>query len=373
VNPKNGCFILISAFLLISPSLQPVIEWHTRISKPFSIEYPCQIECMKNGYVAIVETQNVITGKSGILVVKLDENGRKQWEKFYDSGRASLLALNESFVILLPYGEKACLIKTDGNGNEIWNYTIDFSYNFSMARSIIKIGKSYIFSLENMEKSILVKINEDGAIEWKRIYNGSVSIVKTGNGYVVVDDFVYLKNYTVIEKYDFDDNIQWKKKINGTSYNVFAAINGFLLEHCYGGRTFIKFDENGKQQWNKTFEKGIKISSCSVDNGSYLMAGTKIREPFPKEEGILIKLDKNGNEIWRKTYFMPRYNLGGIFIIYGVGFIDAKECEDGVITIAYRYAEPNALFVYFPPLFIFLIWLSFIKTDAFVVKLYIPV
>ncbi|MCD6473329.1 MAG: hypothetical protein J7K47_00250 [Thermoplasmata archaeon] len=373
MNPKNGCIILISAFLFISPSMQPAIEWHTRISKPFSIEYPCKIECMKSGYVAIVETQNILTGKSGTLIVKLNENGRKEWEKFYGGGHASLLALNETLVILLPYGGKVCLIKMNENGNEIWNHTINFSCNFSRARSIIKIGKNYIFSLENMEKSILVKIDENGTIEWERIYNGSASIVKTGNGYVIVDDFAYLKNYTVIEKYDFGDNIQWKKKINGTSYNVFPAIDGFLLEHGYGGRAWIKFDENGRQQWNKTFEKGIGISSCSVDNGSYLMAGTKIREPFPKEEGILIKIDENGNEIWRKTYFMPRYNLGGVFLIYGVGFVDAKECENGVIIIAYRDAEPNALFVYFPPLFIFLIWLSFIKTDAFVVKLYIPV
>jgi len=80
------------------------------------------------------------------------------------------------------------------------------------------------------------------------------------------------------------------------------------------------------------------------------MVDSKLLHPIPKEEGILIKLDKNGNEIWRKAYFMPRYNLGGIFLIYGIGFVDAKECEDGIITIAYRYTEPNAMFYWLPPL-----------------------
>lgn len=95
-----------------------------------------------------------------------------------------------------------------------------------------------------------------------------------------------------------------------------------------------------------------------------MLAGGKINFGT---ECILIKLDWQGNEVWRKTYFIPRYK--GIFIIKNGWFIYAEEDNEDIIAMVNIDAQPNAIFIYFPSIFILLTWLSFIKTDVAIVKL----
>ena len=186
MNLKKGCFIAILSILVISPSMANSVEWSVVIKKPFSAEYPRNIECIGNSYIAVVESQNM-KGKQGILLTKINENGHKQWEKYYEGNSATSLTISNACILLISDWQYAHLIKIDENGNEIWNHIFNFSCSFTTAKSIIYINKNYILSLGcDLEKSIVLKINENGTIIWKRNYNGTVSIAKTGDGYVII-------------------------------------------------------------------------------------------------------------------------------------------------------------------------------------------
>jgi len=371
MHSKNGCIAFFLFFLLITPSFNG-IQWSRNLSKPFSIDTGMAIEKIGNDYIAVVKSEDLITNEWYCRIIKLKENGWMQWEKSFVSDDSEYgICISNGIFVLYSYEGKANLVRIGSDGKMEWNKSFSFSFPVYSSPYVIEKDGKIIFCVYNgsiERKSILVKIDKDGSILWKKYFNYSVSIAKMENGYVVVETpLIYSRNYTMIYAFNYNDSLLWKRKINGIDYFAYAAINGFILQH--DSRTFIKFDENGRQQWNKTFEKEIVITSCSIANDGYLMAGFKVLYPIPKMEGILIKLDKNGNEIWRKTYFMPRYNIGNIFLLYNAGFLDAKECNDGIIAMVEREADPNALFLYLLPLFDILIYLSFIKTDVFVVKI----
>ncbi len=366
MQPKIGCFII--PFLLILP-VSP-IEWSVNISMPFSIDYGIVMKKVYDGYIALVSSFNLLENKSYGRIIKIDRGGNIEWEnKFLTDGNGNMgiCTQNNSYIILFSCNGKACLTKLNKNGKIEWNKSYEFLFSIKASRYIINVNGNLIFSLHNLdidEESIIVKTDGNGNILWKKYFNYSTGIVGLEDGYVVIEQpITFCRNYSLLFKYDFNDILLWKKRIDGIGYSIYPAINGFILYHNH---TCIKFDKRGNKEWEKEFEKGIEISSCSIAKNGYLLAGTKT---FPKIEGILIKLDENGNEIWRKTYF-TRCNIG-IFILRNVGFLYAEEVNDSIIGMLYIDAEPNAIFVYFPPFFILLTWLSFIETDVVVVKIHV--
>ena len=369
---SHGYIALFIAFLFLTPSFNG-IQWSRNASNPFSYDIGMAIEKIGDDYIAIVKSWNVIANEWYCRIIKLNENGRKEWERRFVSDDSECgICISHGIVVLYSHDGKVNLMKMDENGRQQWNKSYSFSFPAHSSRYIIESNGKTIFCVYGFDverKSIVIKIDGNGSIVWEKRFNHSVSIAKLRNGYIFVETpLTYSRNYTMIYAYDSNDGLLWKRKIDGIGYFVHTAINGFILEHGYG-RTWIKFDENGRQHWNKTFEKGIAISSCSIAGDGYIMAGAKLVEEIPKEEGILIKLDENGNELWRKTYFMPRYNIGNILLLFNVYFVNAKQCKDGVIAMVEREAYPNAIFVYFPLLFILLAYFSFIKTDVFIVKI----
>jgi hypothetical protein len=84
----------------------------------------------------------------------------------------------------------------------------------------------------------------------------------------------------------------------------------------------IKIDENGNEQWNKTFgDFGYMPSVLQLHDGGYIFLGINTIEEKP---AVLVKTDVNGNLQWRKKF-------GGIHD-YSVGLV--QNTSDGGYILA---------------------------------------
>ena len=99
-----------------------------------------------DGGYALVGHHGSLNIAESALIVKTDENGNKQWDKFYGNGMSYFLSIVEAneggFAITGVINQQGLLIKTDYNGNILWNKT------YSETRCLIKTKDGgYMFCL----------------------------------------------------------------------------------------------------------------------------------------------------------------------------------------------------------------------------------
>ena len=160
----------------------------------------------------------------------------------------------------------AWLIKTDANGNELWNRTFG------------RDTESWCTGCADDSANSVQLTSDGGYILAGDTWGGTPWLIKVnGNG----------------------DEV-WNRTFDEMGYDYFYANSvqptpdgGYILA---GGKYntsawLIKTDMNGKKIWNKTFNNKLALSFQCTSDGGYILAGT-----------VLIKVDANGNEIWSKTF-----------------------------------------------------------------------
>ena len=227
----------------------------------------------------------IIVGKSydnGLVLMKTDEEVNVEWTNTIN-GSAFLLfdiiqTSDDGYTILGTtelYGngdEDVWLIKTDNNGNELWNKTFGGS-NQDRGNEIKQTSDNgYIIvgrkGLSNGE-IYLIKTDENGNAEWEKTYGyweGCSLEITDDGGYIIAgtwsssgppeDDMVLIKT-------DQNGNIEWKKNIGG---------------------------EEG--EWGQ--------SVIQTNDGGFIISGLTYTyvEGDTDNNVWLIKTDKDGNKIW---------------------------------------------------------------------------
>lgn len=189
------------------------------------------------------------------------------------------------------------LLKTDANGNALWNYTYPAGAHSGASKiigtidggfallghnypSIIKIGDEY---QELGETPMLIKTDSEGKQLWQQVYSplnysGGLwtprilsSIVETGDGGYVMVGTIYSNLTSVSSMYDF-----WLVKTDSTGV--------MLWYKMYGN---INYDEQGSTII-ETSDGGLAFAGCTNSSGS--------------KDFILIKTDSFGNVLWERTY-----------------------------------------------------------------------
>jgi len=139
-------------------------------------------------------------------LLKVDEEGNEIWEKTY-GGAGDEIAADASFtgdgyVIagnLLIFEEQisdAFIIKTDGEGNEIWNNTYGGAY-MDTFNSIMAINDGYVAAgfydlLSKRGGGWIVGLDENGDITWNKTVGGKTGddhiweFIKIGEEYILV-------------------------------------------------------------------------------------------------------------------------------------------------------------------------------------------
>ena len=293
------------------------------------------------GFIIGGETISFSAGSYDAFLIKTDSNGNEEWNKtFGGSAKDGCRAVKQTDgggYILAGYadsygypGHDYWLIRTDENGDELWNYTYG-GQSSDAAVSVIQTsdgdfvmaGYSYTYSYGGKDVWV-VKTDENGNELWNDHYGGigndqGMSMVEsTDGGYVIAG---YTSSFGSggtdmwLVKIDINGGYEWDQCFGGNDDDWAGSIDltlegGYIISgdtKSYGNGGYdvwvIKTDNNGIEEWNQVFgdgnchETGYCIKQTS-DRG-YIISGTKFI--VNHDNALFIKTDINGNEEWNMT------------------------------------------------------------------------
>ncbi len=251
------------------------------------------------------------------------------------------------YTLSSPANPSIYVIKTDTNGNKIWDITE--TQNSFEAESIIETpDKGYVVagsSNTTITSGIfLMKLDPVGKKTWTHIfkkgeyYHGSY-ISTTRDGGFIIAGSIY-RNDTqpsslwdvYILKTDSDGRELWTGFFTGEK-NDFATYicqtedGGYIIAgttESYGGTggpsTFLlKMNEFGNREWFTTYETGMgseKPSVIQTQDGGYILMGTSLpgTTNLQQLDLFLIRTDDSGKERWGKKVSGVGKNSGNLLI-----------------------------------------------------------
>ena len=239
------------------------------------------IETSDNGYVFCGHTKSLGAGDEDFWLVKLTGDGQEEWNKTFGGSNLdrclTILQTSDGF-ILAGHTESFStgiqdfwLVKTDKNGNLIWNHTyggLDNEVFRSAALTsdggIIMTGGSWSF--DSNQRIWMIKVNSGGIAEWNTSFGAS------GTGY---------RGLSVLETPD----------------------KGFAIA---GGAMIIKTNSTGSQEWNHTLgTKGSDFLNSVIqtnDGGFVFAGGTDLHGAVGNNDVYLLKTNSSGSVLWDHTY-----------------------------------------------------------------------
>ena len=266
VESDDGNYIIVGdspsprfCIFLMSIDGSGTIQWERKFGgSSCSRGYEIQ-KTMDGGYIVIgMDIRESGWDKQDVYLVKTDANGHVEWSKSYggsqrDEGISVKQTWDGGFIIAgytNSYGAGSFdgyLIKTDSDGNKIWEETYgDVGYECFASLRITDNG----YALAGYTQSV-------------------------GAGGV---DYYLVKT-------DFDGNVYWEKTYGGTSddwcyHHCTTENGGFILSgrsYSFGGAYVVGTDENGDIIWSKSFTSTNNGGGSAVEpltDGGLIIAGT---------------------------------------------------------------------------------------------------
>jgi outer membrane protein assembly factor BamB len=224
-------------------------------------------------------------------LIKTDKDGNELWNKTYggvfrEEGYGVKQTTDGGYIVVgmtRSYGAgkgDLWIIKTDSNGNETWNKTFGglqpdngLSIQLTKDGGYIIVGRNYSYSVSASD-IWLVKIDKNGNKQWDRIFAGS------GDDYVT------------------------KSSVRQTSDNGYII---FGHTESYGNGAFdywlIKTNDTGIEEWNRTYGglfNDVGYSGVQTPDKGFLFVGHS-RTSGNNRNIWIIKTNSTGVEEWNRT------------------------------------------------------------------------
>ena len=263
------------------------------------------IQTKDGGYIIVGGTKSFGAGDHDTWLIKTDENGNEKWNVSYggserDQGYSIKQTFDGGYIICggsSSYGlgpNDYWIIKTDVNGHELWNITYG-TKGYDWGYDIIETSDGGFLFTGGTDKSFrgihildvgLIRIDNNGNIQWAKSYNKPPSWKRWDEGYGLVktDDEGYI--------------------IAGIAHTYSWSETG------EGDGWIIKTDSNGKKLWDKTY--GGLLCDCfssvqmTNDNG-YILSGWTYSFGEGDADMWLMKIDDIGREKWDMTLGGNKY------------------------------------------------------------------
>ncbi len=236
------------------------------------------------GYIITGYTESYGPGGWDIWLIKTDVNGDLVWNQTFggpkgDSGFCVRQTIDGGYIITGHIDVYACLIKTDKNGNEEWKKTFgESSWNPGWSVKETTDGGYIITGFTGYYPYydiLLVKTNANGNEEWRQTYGGTEG------------DSAYSVLQTSDEGY----------LISGRTESFGSGSRGNIW--------LIKTDSSGIMQWNTTLGEGSGNCVEQTIDGGYIITGYTFTYTYTNSTTIdvcLIKTNSTGNIEWKQSY-----------------------------------------------------------------------
>jgi len=236
-----------------------------------------------------------------------------QFNKTYGEGHAySVIQTKDGGFAIAGMGisNMANLIRTDANGNLLWNKTYQNIYNVGAVEQTGDMGYAVLGSsgYNGHRAFAFLKTDSAGNIQWNKTYD--IGVDNAASSFVLTSDGGYA--------------IAGSADLSGTGQFDFCL---------------VKTDSAGNIQWNKTY--GVYNSNCMVycfaktKDGGYALGG------FAESAAWLVKTDSTGNAQWNETF-----SYQGAYVCYAISIIQTNDGGYGLLGWAsYGQAGTNSWFV----------------------------
>jgi hypothetical protein len=280
-------------------------------------------ETNDGGFIITGSAKSFGMGEERLWLIKTDGNGSRSWDKTFGGfvsstgdGGWSVSEARDGGYIVAGYtksqgngGKDLWLLKTDDQGNKIWDYTYggmrdDVGISVLQGRDggYIAAGRTASFG-KGGDDIWLLKTDSRGIETWNVTFGGS----KDDAGFQVVE---LMDGYALVGRTE-----------SGTDSNRIILIRTDLL---------------GRELAEKTYLGSSGTSLQLTEDGGFIIAG-RIDSKESGRDALIIKTDSIGEEEWRKilggkaddigTFAVQNrdgdYVLAGITSSFGSGAEDA--------------------------------------------------
>lgn len=333
--------LLFSSF---SFAQAPDTLW-TKIYNPGEWNLVSQVlQANDDGYI-IVGSSRQNSDPTVIWVLKTDQLGNMQWERFYggpvfETGQSVLITADGGYLIsatvqdTLNPGDDISFIKIDGIGNFEWE--VQFAKNeddwiresqHTADGGFIHTGATGIF--RDSLDFLLLKTDSECNTEWAvtfggELYEGSFSVQQTTDGgYITAGGTESYGSGWVdvyIVKTDSRGNLEWDAVFGYADYDKALAVRqtqdgGYLiLGYTYSFSSncdlwLIKIDCLGNMEWDQVLDNGgadYGYSFLEAPDGGFVITGGTGGDLW------LFKTDSIGNIEWETSIgYQGNSNEGG--------------------------------------------------------------
>ena len=262
----------------------------------------CVIESSDGGYVITGFKHIGDNGDMDAWLIKTNKDGEEVWNKTYggsthEYGYSVAQTTDGGYIITGLYHTETAifadvlLIKTYPNGTQEWNNTFSGESTYDIGNCVLQasdggyiiVGQTGAIGVNGNTNLWLIKANSTGDLEWQKTFGGPYADL----------------GYWVIQSSDGG------YVITGYTYSYDAGINKDLW--------LIKTNSTGDLEWNKTIGGGANDEGrCVVqaNDGGYIIAGSTNSYGTDNQEVWLVKTDQNGNHLWNQTYGVSNWDEG---------------------------------------------------------------
>jgi hypothetical protein len=389
--------IPVTANIVTNTNINLLDEWDVTFGGTHSDTGKCVKQTNNGGYIIVGETRVSSEGNADVWLIKTDENGVKIWDKTFggaewDKGQSVDITSDGGYIIAgntISYAssdpEDVWLIKTDSNGNEIWNRTFggdktDNAYSVEQTNDdgYIIIGQTWSFTeAGEMANSWLIKTDSNGNEIWNHTYGGSdpggafSGQQTTDGGYIFSGSINPTGGERWIDVYlvktDENGSEMWSKSYSVTENEVGWGVQqtndgGYIItgftgdsSSIYGELLLIKTNANGNKQWQKTFGGDEGETGHSVQqtmDGGYIITGQTYSYSSGSYDSDLwlVRTDSSGNLKWHESFGGENNEIGhyveqtndGNYIVVGETFSYGNGINDiWLIKTSGGDAAPN--------------------------------
>jgi hypothetical protein len=276
--------ILIISILACENESGPIIQWSKTFGARAEDQGHSVQQTIDGGYVICGTTVSSRAQGRDVWLIKTDANGNKLWDKKFggsdnDIGNSVQQTADNGYILCghtYSYGAGLIdiwLIKTDSEGNKLWDKT---------------------FGGENLDEGEEVKQTSDGGYiicGTTRSFGESIWVIRTDSAGSKLWDYRFedgngSRGYSVQED-------------KGGGY-IAAGMVYDNLNH--EDMLLIRIDADGNKIWDKTFDDGTAQSVQQTTDGGYILCGRSEAIGISQATSWLIKTDTEGNKLWDRMF-----------------------------------------------------------------------